>query len=196
MTTAATARVLQRIVNNAQVHLPGAIEAVFKQELYNVCDEFFKTTNAWQELVPFTTIQDKRVYEVVPTVGIFVRLMEVKDGEDFPRAAVMDQDMFVVLRDSPTGGSNYMAALAVTCVDPTKRDGWPEVPVELLSKYYDAMTEGLLGRMMLQPAKPYSNPEIGTLHQRRFHNIMAIARTDVLHASTYNVQNWRFPRFA
>jgi hypothetical protein len=196
MTTQATAKVLQRIVNTAQVHLPGAIEQVFKQELYNVCEEFFRTTNAWQEAVPFTTLQDKRTYEIVPTVGLFVRLMQVRDGENYNRAAIMDQDMFVVLRDLPTGGSTYIAWLAVTCVDPVKRDGWPEVPAELLSKYYEPLTEGLLGRMMLQPAKPYSNPEIGTLHQRRFHNTMAIVRTDMQHAFTYDVQNWRFPRFA
>jgi hypothetical protein len=189
-------KLLQRIVNNAQVHLPGAIEDVFKQELYNVCEEFFKTTNTWQEFVPFTTIQDKRVYEVVPTVGVFVRLMEVRDQDGYARMAVMTDDMFLTLRDLPTGGYEYVAAIAVTCVDPVKKDGWPEVPAELLTKFYEPLTEGLLGRMMVQPAKPYSNSELGVFHQRRFRNLMAIARVEQLHASTFNVQNWRFPRFA
>jgi hypothetical protein len=189
-------QLLQRIINNAQVHLPGAVEDVFKLEIYNVCEEFFKTTNTWQEFVPFTTIQDKRVYEVVPTVGVFVRLMEVRDGDGYARAAVMSDDMFVVLRDLPTGGFEYIAALAVTCVDPVKKDGWPEAPAELLTKFYEPLLEGLLGRMMLQPSKPYSNPDLGVFHQRRFHDRMAVARAEQLHASTYNVQNWRFPKFA
>jgi hypothetical protein len=189
-------QLLQRIINNAQVHLPGAIEDVFKQELYNVCEEFFRTTSAWQEFVPFETVQDKRVYEVVPTVGVFVRLMEVRDPEGYQRPAVMTQDMFLTLRDLPTGGYEYTAALAVTCIDPVKKDGWPEVPAELLQKYYEPLLEGLLGRMMMQPAKPYSNPDLGVMHQRRFRDRMAIARVELLHASTFNVQNWRFPRFA
>jgi hypothetical protein len=189
-------QLLQRIINNAQIHLPGAIEDVFKVELYNVCEEFFKTTNTWQEMVPFVTIQDKRVYEIVPTVGLFVRLMNVTDQDGFQRIGWMTDDMFLTLRDTPTGGSEYTAFLAVTCVDPVKKDGWPEAPEDLLKKFYEPLLEGLLGRMMLQPSKPYSSPDLGVMHMRRFHDRMAVARTEQLHQSTYNAQSWRFPKFA
>lgn len=189
-------KLLQRIIDNAQIHLPGAIEDVYKVELYNVCEEFFKTTNAWQEFVPFDTLQDKRVYEIVPTVGIFVRLLGVRDQDGYWRVGWMTEDLFLTLRDLPTGGFEYTAVLAITCLDPTKKDGWPEVPAELLQKYYEPLLEGLLGRMMMQPAKPYSNPDLGTLHQRRFHDRMAVARVELLHGSTFNAQAWRFPKFA
>jgi hypothetical protein len=78
--------------------------------------------------------------------------------------------------------------------DPVTRDGIPVFPAWILSKYGNDFLDGLMGRMMSQIAKPYSNTAMGTYHTKKFNNAMSQAKVEALHQNVYRGQSWRFPQ--
>ncbi len=56
------------------------------------------------------------------------------------------------------------------------------------------MVEGVIGRLQLQPNKPYSDTTSAMYHLRRFRSGMQQARTAALHNNTYGVNSWNYPR--
>jgi hypothetical protein len=70
------------------------------------------------------------------------------------------------------------------------------LPARLWTKHFQALLDGVLSRMLMQPAKPYSNVTLGTYHAKRFRKFLALARADVEENSTFDGQNWVFPSFA
>ena len=58
-----------------------------------------------------------------------------------------------------------------------------------------SLLDGLVGRMMSQPAKPYTNPALGLNHLRKFRNAISFAGTESVRRNVANSQAWRFPPF-
>ena len=58
----------------------------------------------------------------------------------------------------------------------------------------DDVLSGLLGRMMSQPAKPYTNMQLSVYHMRRFRDGIARAKVEAMHQNVYRAQSWRFPQ--
>ena len=45
---------INRLMDNARVKLPGALDAALQMELFLVMKEFFDNTNIWEEEIPFS----------------------------------------------------------------------------------------------------------------------------------------------
>jgi len=60
-------------------------------------------------------------------------------------------------------------------------------------KYYDAILEGFLARVLMHPTQPYSDPTTAQLHRRNFltwcGRYMAQAKQGYVQA-----QNWSYPQ--
>jgi len=192
-----------RLMDQARIRLPGAVDAAILIELFAVMKEFFIETNTWREKLeftamptpgPYSTHPEAYSYDLVPVQGSVVRLMAVTDAEGRPVPAAMPVPCSVVLERGPSAPETYTAHVVLTVSDPTTRDDYPQFPLWVLNRYFTPILDGLLGRMMSQIAKPYSSPTIAMAHLRRFRKGMSEARVDGRRRNVYAAPTWRFPR--
>lgn len=201
---------VEHFLNQARIKLPGSSDSGIKAEFYEVCKEFLNDSNAWVEhlFVPVTAgIQD---YLLTPKHGgQIIRLSGVFDGNRIPVAAVMPDFGRVHIRWPiqvssivPTPGSPitlnasnpYLVVVVKNVTDPTTRDNLPIVPEFLLKVYSLHILDGLLGKMMGQQAKSFSNQTMSLYHLRRFRTGIQQAKKAALNQNTQGAQNWSFPR--
>jgi hypothetical protein len=187
-----------RLMNNLRVQLPGALDAAIQLELFNTVDEMCRTAIIWQATLTVTL-----------TVGLLVYTVTVTDAEIVSLYTVTHQtlDTNDVLFDDATSTLSIIAVptstdalqplfldVALTPAPSASVDNY--LPARLWTKHFQALLDGVLSRMLMQPAKPYSNVTLGTYHAKRFRKFLALARADVEENSTFDGQNWVFPSFA
>ena len=180
---------IERLFMNARLRLPGAMEEVLKQELFMVLDEFFRTTNLWHEEMRFTAVKGQNTYSFAPVIGIWTT------ESDIGFRAAMFKPGDVYLLHSPNSTVPMTADMILTVDDPVDHDGFAQFPEAILQNYHATILDGLLGRMMSQPAKPYTSEKLSIYHMRRYRNGLAIARVDGEHANVKGAQRWRFPAY-
>lgn len=194
---------VNRLMDNARVMLPGALDNVMKLEFFTLMNEFFQNTNSWLENIAFdvqptafTHLQDPDAYtyELVPDGGSIFRLMAVLNSQGQEQKVDMPTPGEVILKYSPNIADTYTAIVAKTVTDPTTREGYPEFPAWVINKYGNEILDGLLGRMMAQPAKPYSSPQLAGYYTKKFQAGIQRAYVETLHGNVYRAQNWRFPQ--
>lgn len=189
-----------RLVTNAQIRLPGATSQTVQQELFMVADEFFKESNAWREDIQFDvpgTDPNGTVYEVTPSGNVIIdKLMWMRNadggGRIFGQMSVPGE---ITLSTYPSSPAKYIATVALTVTDPTQRDGYVSFPDWVLAKYRGVFLNGILGKMMSQPAKPYTNTQLSVYYIKLFTSGKAAARVDAQRANVYKAQAWNFPSF-
>lgn len=194
---------MNRLMDQARLRLPGALDTMIQMELFQVLVEFFKSSNCWFEDIEFTvqptsnTYQqapDDYTYVVVPTAGTPVRVFGVWDSDGRLVAASMPTPPDIVLLRSPQSAETYLARLVLTVVDPPTREGYPQFPDWVLKKYGDTILDGVMGRMMSQIAKPYTNTALAGLYMRRFLAGTTQARIETSRQNTRAGQTWTFPQ--
>ena len=194
---------MNRLVENATFRLPGALPGAMLPELYAVLDDFFQVTKCWHENIPFIATPaaatyladpDAYTYELIPTMGKIVRLVWASELDGAVVAASMPVPGDLVLAHSPAVTTSCIARTTITVADPVTRDGYPECPDWVISKYNSGLLDGLLGRMMSQIAKPYSNAQMAMMHLKKFRSTMSSAHVQTLRQNVQGAQSWRFPQ--
>jgi len=189
-----------RLMKNARNALPGALDNVILLELFNVLDQFFRESRVWTENVAFSVNANDpagTIYYIEPeSVSSIVALNHVRNENGFRQnAAYMPIPGEVVFWSPPGSEDLYLTAeVSLSIVDPIQRDGYPEFPSWVLEKYGTGILSGVLGRMMGQPAKPYTNMQLAGAHAGAFRRCIAIASTESLHRNVQNGQAWMFPQ--
>jgi hypothetical protein len=195
--------IINRLMDNARVKLPGAIDDALRLELFSVLKEFFQDTNIWEEDIPFDVVPTSlsRVtnpeafsYEIVPTEGTITRLVGVVDSGGYGVHATMATPGHIILTTSPNNAQTYTAKVTKTVSDPVTRQGYPVFPTWALERYFNEILDGLLGAMMGQIAKPYSSPQMAQYHLRKFRTGISRASTEGQHKNIFGAQAWRFPQ--
>jgi hypothetical protein len=187
-----------RLMKNARIALPGSIDGAILLELFNVLDQFFRDTSIWTEDISFAiTTGDPAgtIYYIEPeSVSTIVRLMYVYNADMLQQRAFMSLPGEVTLL-TPVGQSDVLTAtVALSIVDPTNSNGYPEFPSWILEKYGTGILDGVLARMMLQPAKPYTSEKLGVAHMAAFHRTISHACTEGIHKNVHNAQAWIYPQ--
>ena len=103
------------------------------------------------------------------------------------------QDAILRIYDLPNAAELWIAEVALTITDPIDGEGIPYAPDWIIQKYQDALTDGLLSRVMVHPAKPYSNKEGAAFHGRRYMNGTTSGKADARRGSTFGGQRWAYP---
>jgi len=195
-------------MNQARIKLTGASDSGIKAEFYEVCKEFLQDSNSWVErdhLYVTAGIQD---YLLTPRDGgQVIRLLGVWDGIRIPVASFMPQFGTVSIRTPiqvtstapatpPTLAATnpYLVAYVKNVTEPTSRDDFPLVPEFLLKVYSLHLLDGVLGKMMGQQSKSYSNDAKSTYHLKRFRAGIQLAKTAAARQNTVGAQTWSFPR--
>lgn len=197
---------ITRLMNNARVRLTGATDDALQRELFMVMDEFFKQTNVWKEDIPITIPGNDPAgtrYIIAPNEpGNITQLMWVftaSSDDSMARGAAIAAGMDVPgelwLGAQPSSEQYLVVTVALTVQDPVNRDGYVVFPAWVAQKYGDAILDGLLGRMMTQPNKPWTNSQMSVFHLRSFNSKKVQARVEATRNNTYRQQAWRFPGF-
>lgn len=196
-------------LSTARIHLTGSSDAGIKVELFNTIKEFLKDSNAWIEHIRLPVTAGTQEYIVVPrNGGQIIRVEETRDGNWFiQNAAMPDPPTLRVYNpvqmttppvsqsDTSLGGDKPWWVLVIKNIDlPRTKDELPIAPAFVLKRYSDAILAGVLYRMMMQPQKSYSNPQIAAYHRKIFLNGVAEARQDAWTQNLLGGQRWRFPQ--
>lgn len=197
--SAATIR--ERILDNLRVRLPGAIDSAIKLELFNVLDELCRDARLWREKISLTVTAanitaEKVEYEVDPSDGVIVGLMDLRNSDDIPVKGSMDIPGVLEFDEVPGTADTFEVTVALAPSDIRTSDDMPVIEDWIWEKHYQTIIAGVLSNMMAQAAKPYSNERLGVYHGRKFRGGVASARTEALHSHKYGGQTWRFPHFA
>ena len=193
--------VLDRLMKNARIALPGSLDNAISLELFNVLDQFFRDSGIWTEEIPFTVLAGDPVgtiYYIEPAgVSSIVRLIGVRNYDSFRQRCAMFIPGEVTFLSPPSNNDadvNYWATVVLSIVDPVMSDGYPEFPEWIVEKYGIGILDGVLGRMMAQPAKPYTNRELAIAHLAAFRRTISHAGTESLHGNVHNAQAWVYPQ--
>lgn len=184
---------INRLMDNLRVRLPGAIDDAIKLEVYNAVNDFFQGTNLWFEDLELEVNPDDDVFTVTTNSGTIFRLMWVLDNNQHQVPAGMDTPGEIELRDKPSEPRTYTARVALT-VAGVNKEGYPTFPMWVLQYYMNDIIDGVLGRMMSQQAKPYSNAQLALVHTRKFSSAVAFARVEAKRRNVYRGQDWAFPQ--
>jgi hypothetical protein len=201
---------IEHFLNQARIKLPGASDTGIKAEFYEVCKEFLEDSNAWVEHVYLPVTAGVQEYNLIPKRGgQIIRLSGVFDGNRIPVAATMPEfgrlhirwpiniSSIVPVAGAPytlSSSNPYLVAFVKNLDEPTTKDMLPVVPEFLLKVYSIHVLDGLLGKMMGQQAKSFSNAQMSLYHLKRFRTGINIAKVAALRQNTQGAQNWMFPR--
>lgn len=186
---------LARLMDNLRIRCPGAIDSALQLEFFSVMNEFFQDSNCWTEDIEFAVTSGVTDYLITSTsVSTINRLIGVVNSQGLPQRVVMPVPGELELAWVPDQDDTFTARVALTVTDPVTRDGYPEFPDWVLTKYNTSIQDGVLGRMFSQVAKPYSNERMAIYHSRRFEQAKSFAKVEAMHQNVYRGQNWKFPQ--
>jgi hypothetical protein len=189
---------LGRMLNQIRTSLPGATDAAIKGMLFNVIDEFLTNSNSWNEWIPFSIVNGQQAYTLTPLQqGMIKRLGQVIDKNcvGYP-SHITDivppgVNIWVVWPQNMTIPVNAITYKSI--IMPTTLDDIPVAPRWLLPMYERAIETGVIGRMQMQPNKPWSNVALAAQNVKRFLNEIGEARAAALRGHLYGGQAWRYP---
>lgn len=184
-----------RLMDSIRTYIPGAIDIAIKQELFGVCQEFFRESNVWTEDVPFTLLQGATTVEVIPYAGKIERLAWVVNADKYPvnNATMPDPAVGLILLPYGSAG-DYIATLILNVSDPVSRDVFPIVPQDIMDRHWQTIMYGVLSHFYAQPKKPYSDINLAALYNSKFKGGYARARNDAKSLYRQGAQAWRFPQ--
>lgn len=194
---------MNRLVDNAKVRLPGALESAIYAEMFSVVGELCKKAGVWKQEFDFdvepvavdATDIDLFTYRISPPTGSRIHmLIGCANSQSFPVRASLQQPNHIVLASSPNEADTYKAWVTLTVTDPVTRNGDPVIPDWIVDRYNDVILDGVVGRMMSQAAKPYSSLQLAGAHLKAFQAGVSTARIESDRNGVYRRQNWRFPR--
>jgi len=201
---------VEHTLNTLRIELPGASDHGIKQTLWNVIKEFLQDSNSWIEHQHLNVIANKQHYSIVPRdAGQIIRLQGVWDGFRNPINATMAQlgilhvhEKIQVTSVPTTPGqplvfsaqNPWLIVFVKNIVQPTTKDELPICPKFVLGVYSTYIEAGVMGRMMNQPNKSYSNPAMAKDHLARFKDGINVARNDTFNQNVQGGQRWRYPQ--
>jgi hypothetical protein len=200
---------VEMFLNNARVHLTGASDAGIKLELFNTIKVFLKDSNSWLEHIRVPVTAGTQEYLVTPrNGGQIIRIEAIRDGNWFPVKAAMPNIPTLTVyqpvqmttppvsaNDTSLGGDKPWWLLAIKNIDlPRTKEELPVAPDFVLKRYSEAILSGVLSRMMIQPQKSYSNPQLGAYHRKLFLDGIVEARQEAWTQNLFGGQRWIFPQ--
>jgi uncharacterized Fe-S cluster protein YjdI len=188
---------LDRVMDVLRVRLPGAKDSVIHLELFNAIDEFCRHAYAWVETITVPLVAGQTVYAVTPAGTEIVEALSI-DHATLQSAGIVYSAGTIALDGAPEADdlATPLALVAVLTPSPLNTAPADWLPADLVAKHYAALVDGTLSKMMMQAAKPYSNPALAQFHGRRFRNAIALATVDARTGDVAGVRAWSFPRFA
>lgn len=188
-----------RIFQDVKKDIPSAVDAVVRQEIFRVMDDFTQTTNIWVEDLPFAVTPENLSYTVTPAEGKPNRLLLVYDTASERKywagqGISMRVPGVIQLYRPPQQAGTWSAVIAKRTAEPLSSDKYPNIDDWIVEKYADCIGRGVIARLQIEPQKPYSNLMLAQVNQRAYIDGRSIARANDGHANVFDAQGWRFPQ--
>lgn len=190
--------ITDRIMDELRMELPGAKDAQIQLILGSVVDEMCRTADIYPASIEILLVAGTNTYVgISPTGQNIVRIYNLDHGTIDTGGATYDvYSDTLSLATVPTSADTGELLVALASVTPRLAvQTWTNwLTTELWELHYQALIDGTCGRMMLQLAKPYSNPAMGRVRRQSFRNRMALARSQTVSGAAPDAQMWSFPR--
>jgi hypothetical protein len=188
---------------------PGIVRQVAKRELVNAAREFYRQSGAWREVLENTYFDSGDYQYTVVPYDPESEVIQVTSVEVNGTLLTAKTERPVGDRQSGTPTLWFPTGLDTIEIWPTPEQYDDEVRVRVVlipmdttstlpdsayAKHYEALLDGVLGRLYGHPAKPYSNPALAEYHLRRFRNAIGEAAAEQKQGG-FAGQNWQYPKF-
>lgn len=193
-------------LNQARVELTGISDAGLKAALFEVLDEFFRDTRSWKERVtvgvaPPATMpttpagwQQALSYPIAVSEGQIIALDGVLDSNGSGIGATMPEVDTLLLQRQPNQAMQYFVCVSKTVSLPLTKDNLPIAPDWVLQKWHLVVKAGLLGTLMNQKNKSWSDAKGALYWLSKFRSGIQSVRSATLRANTTGATAWRFPQ--
>lgn len=177
-----------------------------KARLFSVIDEFCEESRAWREVLTLNVLAGNAAtpnttYNILPQEdGTIIYLVGVWDQNFIPQPAFLPNVDDVPGSVGQLQLVNYvnmnqpMTVSVVKTVDNTSNKDVPIFSGSLFKRYRRTILHGLVGFMMNEPNKSYSNANMSQYHLRKFEVGKAMARTAANRENTVGTQTWLYPQ--
>ena len=189
-----------RIFDTARLRLPGATDGVMQLEFMNVVQDFCVATSAWQDATDVKLEPNVTLYDLVPpdANGDIKRIVDVENKDPqaprFTASVWMPVPGVMQISYLPQAEQDVIVWVALQPNELGCKQGLPSVPDWFWTDYTQTLQDGLIGNMLVQPAKPYSNPAMGQFYLKRFVSGKSTARIQVDNGRRMGAQHWRYPQ--
>jgi len=150
----------------------GCPSAVIRQALMLAVEDFCRRSRAWRAECPAGNLQEGvSLYTIVPPTGAAVcslEWLEVGGRKQAEGSFVLEAGAVRLANLGPAGA----AIVAKSILAPLKTAA--TVP-DLLLEHTEGIASGAKFRLMLQPGKPWSSPELAAYHKRAFEDAIGDA---------------------
>lgn len=187
------------LFNRVKSSVPGATDAMIRQEINAVLVDFTQDTNLWREEVVFTTLANTLSYPLTMTSGQPNRLMYVFDPlvqplRPFMGGIAMRVPGTLVFYRQPEPGKALTAIIAKAASVPVTSTGYYVIDSWIINKYADVLYYGALSYLQMEPSKTYSDPKLGSANAARYHSGKGLARAEGIRENLYGGQTWSYPQ--
>lgn len=188
---------------------PGIVRKVATRELVLAAREFFEQSHAWRATLQLDARAGKKRYRLSPydaysdvtaVLGVSYNEIPLRKLSGEPIAIRDGQPIAYWLEGADT--VRFQSTPNATVEDAFKfyfalapKQTVSKLPRMALTHFYDALLDGVLGRLYAHPAKPYSNPTLGQYHLKRFRNAIGQYGGRAKQGYSPGAQAWVFPRF-
>jgi hypothetical protein len=189
-----------RIFDTARLRLPGATDGVMQLEFMNMVQDFCITTSAWVDATDVKLEPQVNLYDLVPpdANGDIKRIMYVenldREAPQWTAPAWMPVPGVMQIGFIPQAEQDIVVYVALQPNELGCKQSIPAVPDWLFTDYTQTLTDGLISNMLVQPAKPYSNPQMGQFYLKRYISGKSTARIQAENGRRMSGQRWTFPQ--
>lgn len=204
----------------ARMELPGSIDGALELIFQEILRRFFRDSLTWREELRFRAFSGRKRYDL----DNYLRHAKVQwvrnvlyDERDInarvsigdcystepapPTKYAVEHNSTLVIDPVPqfdrSETHNWCVHIAaIPEVGTISASGCGSIPGDLLQTWFDGILAGVLGRMMLQHAKPYTNLVLGRYHLQVFNSAIQEGKTLAHKGSTVIDAPWKFPAFA
>ena len=180
---------LARLYDNIMLQVPAVGFSLVKIMVWDTIEEFYLRSVAnqvdvfWEMGIGVTEL-DFNPYDATWQVAWILDV----SGLTYPQIIMPGK-----LLDTQPNGSTFLrkgsAHLALKPVSFTTN-----LPPELFIQWFETILNGALGRLYMQPAKPWSSPQLGAYHTKKYKGGIAMARGIADKQYTNGGGRWRFPQ--
>lgn len=191
---------MQRLLDDLQVDIPGALKTTLQSALYRSADEFFDFSNVWREDQDVTLVTNQRAYVLTPPAqGRFVRLLVLYDSQaaNEPDLRWVDQAAFtpptgLLIASTPKAGPVWVARM-VKRLATVDADNNPAMPDAFVQQYREALYAGARKYLHALPNMPWTDRQMAVFYGGLFTSEKTKARIDAIKANVVGQTNWVFP---
>jgi len=182
---------LDRLLDNVGALVPGLTTDLLTMVCWNTIEDFYQRSTYRREHVYWVLNPQEVVINFDPydsnwRVCRFMGFSGLQQAKFIPPGRVQDTTYPV-----PDNERNGEALLALK-----PNNLRVDLPYDVWTNYFEALMNGVLHRLYMQPGKPYSDMQAAQLHGRLYRSGIASARAEAQAQHVREGAPWRFPYFA